>query len=282
MAAAEEAAGAWLELAGRRFRIGLGAAHSIAITQRFDGTQPRWFAAPPARATALRAGSFNGRVAHGASCNCSSYSLTPHCDGTHTECAGHLTREPLDVLDIMPAGPLPSLLLSVAPVAAAAATAAGEDSDPHPQEGDTLLTAAAIAAAWPKALPCAPVALVLRTLPNPADKCSRDYRHQRAAYLSRQAAQLIVARGIRHLVLDLPSADRDDDGGALAAHRILFGLPPGGRSLAAATRADCTITELAYVPDAIADGLWALQLQVPALGGDALPSRPLLHALVPG
>jgi arylformamidase len=279
MARPEAAGDALVELGGRRFRVGLATAHSIAITQRFDGAQPRWFAAPPARAAALRAGSFNGRVARGASCNCSSYSLTPHCDGTHTEGAGHLTREALDVLDVVPPGLIPALLLSIAPVAAE--TAPGEDSDPAPQAGDTLLTAAAIVAAWPAALPCAPAALVLRTLPNAEEKCRRDYRRQRAAYLTRQAAQLLVERGIRHLVLDLPSADRDEDGGALTAHRTFFGLPPGTTALASAARADCTITEFAYVPDAIADGPWALQIQVPALAGDALPSRPLLHAMAP-
>ena len=49
--------------------------------------------------------------------------------------------------------------------------------------------------------------------------------------------------------------------------------------LAAATRPDATVTELAYVPDRLTDGAYLLQLQVPALGGDAVPSRPLLYAL---
>ena len=33
------------------------------------------------------------------------------------------------------------------------------------------------------------------------------------------------------------------------------------------------------MPDRLADGAYLLQLQVPALGGDAVPSRPLLYAL---
>jgi hypothetical protein len=49
--------------------------------------------------------------------------------------------------------------------------------------------------------------------------------------------------------------------------------------LAAATRAAATVTELAYIPDSIADGAYLLELQVPALTGDAVPSRPLLYAL---
>ena len=40
-----------------------------------------------------------------------------------------------------------------------------------------------------------------------------------------------------------------------------------------------TITELAFVPDAAGDGCYLLQLQVPALDGDAVPCRPLLYPL---
>jgi hypothetical protein len=49
--------------------------------------------------------------------------------------------------------------------------------------------------------------------------------------------------------------------------------------LAEATRAAATITELAFVPEALTDGAYLLELQVPALGGDAVPSRPLLYPL---
>jgi hypothetical protein len=50
-------------------------------------------------------------------------------------------------------------------------------------------------------------------------------------------------------------------------------------TLAAATRPAATITELAFVPDSVADGAYLLELQVPALSGDAVPSRPLLYAV---
>jgi kynurenine formamidase len=98
-------------------------------------------------------------------------------------------------------------------------------------------------------------------------------------YLSREAAQLLVERAILHLVIDLPSLDREHDAGRLSAHRAFFGLAPGATALAGATRPDATVTELAFVPDTLADGAYLLELQVPALGGDAVPSRPLLYAL---
>ncbi len=83
------------------------------------------------------------------------------------------------------------------------------------------------------------------------------------------------------LVVDLPSLDRADDGGRLAAHRVFWGLPPGCDDAAAATRGRALVTELAYVPDSVPDGLYLLDLQVPAFGADAAPSRPVLYPLLP-
>jgi kynurenine formamidase len=263
-----------LEIGGRPFRADLGAGHDLAIALAFDGVQPRWFGAPPARSTALCTEGFSGRVAGGASCNCSTFTLTPHCDGTHTECAGHLTLEPLDVRTVVPLQPVPALLLSVATVAFADG---GEGSRPEPLPGDRLVTAAALAAAWPANLAYAPRALIVRTLPNPAAKRRRDYGAEPAAFLSLPAAEWLARRGIEHLVLDLPSADRAADGGQLSAHRTFFGLPAGSTALAAVARPHCTITELAYADDSIADGCYLLMLQIPSLGGDAVPSRPILY-----
>jgi len=263
-----------LQLGGRAFHADLGAGHELALALDFDGAQPRWFGAATASSSACAGEGFTGRVATGASCNCSTVTLTPHCDGTHTECAGHLTREPLAARGVVPLAPVPALLLSVTPVAAAGC---GEGSRPAPLPGDRLVTAAALAAAWPQRLPFEPRALVIRTLPNPPAKRTRDYRAEPAAFLSLPAAELLVARGIEHLVLDLPSADRAADAGLLSAHRAFFGLPAGSTALAAVARPQCTITELAYVDDTIADGCYLLMLQVPALGGDALPSRPILY-----
>jgi kynurenine formamidase len=275
---AETSVATWCELEGRRFQIDLARAHDLAIALDFDGRQPRWFEAPTARSTALASGKFSGRVELGASCNCSSLSFTPHCDGTHTECAGHLTREPLAVRTVVPAGFVPALLLSVAPVRAAETA---ESSGPPMAATDRLITAEAIRRAWPAVPAFAPRALIVRTLPNAPAKRSMDYRDRPAPYLSLGAASLMVERGIEHLLLDVPSADRADDGGQLNAHRGFFGLPGGSTSLAAVQRPHCTITEMVYVDSLIADGSYLLSLQIPSLGGDAVPSRPLLYPLRP-
>jgi arylformamidase len=72
-----------------------------------------------------------------------------------------------------------------------------------------------------------------------------------------------------------------EDDGHLTAHRIFFGLPPRSTDLAQATRGRCTITELAAFPDTLPDGPCAVQLQIPAFCGDAVPSRPLYLPYLP-
>lgn len=269
---------AGLRIGSGELAVDLARPVSLAIDLAFDAAQPRHFGAPAASSRPFAVPGFPGEVAAGASCNCRIVTLIPHCNGTHTECVGHLTVEPLDAHRVVPAGLLPALVVSVSAVPAGSTR---ESTDPAPRAGDSLITRAAIDAAWPASLPFAPRALVIRTLPNDATKRLRDYSDAVPPYLTREAAQGIVARGIEHLVVDLPSIDRSHDEGRLTAHRIFFGLEPGVRTLADARRSHCTVTELAFVPDEVTDGPGLLELQVPALGGDAVPSRPLLYPLVP-
>jgi hypothetical protein len=263
-------------IGARELGIDLARPVSLAVALEFAGAQPRHFGAPRASSRPLEVAGFAGSVARGASCNCEVMTLIPHCNGTHTECVGHLTREPLDAHRVIPAALLPALLLSVAPEPA---DTAGESSSPAPERGDRLITRGALQRAWVHGAPFEPQALVIRTLPNGTDKRARDYSDATPAYLSQEAAQLIVSRGILHLIVDVPSIDRAHDQGQLTAHRIFFGLPRGSVQLPAATRPAATITELAFMPDELADGAYLLQLQAPALGGDAVPSRPLLYRL---
>ncbi len=258
---------------GRELLIDFAAPVSLAIELDFDGPQPRHFAAPPARSAPYRVGSFEGEVRRGASCNCRSLTLIPHCNGTHTESAGHLTLRSRPLHQFVPAAPLPALLLTVTPQPS---LPGGEDSVPAPLPGDRLVTRAALLAAWPADPLVRPRALVIRTLPNEPAKARRDYSVLNPPYLSRQAVAELVARGIEHLVLDLPSLDRTQDEGLLTGHRLFFGLPAGSTELNDATRAQCTVTEFAYMPPELLDGCYALQLQLPAFAGDAVPSRPLL------
>jgi arylformamidase len=253
---------------------------AIAITLNFatgdsEPGQPRHFGAPAASSRAFAVPGFSGSVAQGASCNCNVVTLIPHCNGTHTECVGHLTTEPLDAHRVIPLGLLPALLVTIQPVDAHSQL---ETTDPAPNRGDTLITRSAIESSWPKVLPFEPRALIIRTLPNGAEKVRRDYTDSTPPYLSREAAEFLVARDIEHLVCDLPSIDRAHDEGRLTTHRVFFGLPPRSSTLRESLRPRATVTELTFIPNTVADGPFLLEIQAPAIGGDAVPSRPLLYA----
>jgi hypothetical protein len=253
----------------------------LSIALDFDGPQPNHFGAAPARARPLAAGGFIGDTRRGGSCNCDVLELTPHCNGTHTECVGHVTGERLSVAERAREPLLDALLLSVA---TPAAERCDETADPAPLPGDRLVTAAALRRAAARVEGAGPAAtadaLVIRTLPNDASKRHRRYEAPALPpFLSLEAVRWIVDRGVRHLLVDLPSIDRSHDEGRLAGHRAFWGLAPGATDAATAERPGATITELIYVPDDVPDGRYGLSLQIAPFSLDAAPSRPLLFPL---
>jgi len=260
---------------GAEWEIELDRPVSLAIETSFAGEGLGAFGAPRPSSHPLLVPGFSGSVASGASCNCRTIALTPHCNATHTECVGHLTSQALDAVRVVPVGLLPTALVTVTPEQDREAARA-KDAAPA---GDSIISRQLLETSWPRAQGSIhPSAAVIRTLPNDLAKRHRDYTDGSAPYLTAEAARWLVERGIDHLIVDVPSVDRMMDEGRLVAHRIFFGLPPGSSDLALAARAHCTITELAYVPDSVADGVYFLEIQIPALAGDAVPSRPLLYA----
>jgi len=247
-----------LQLDGREVEVDLSRPVEIALPLNFDATQPRHFGAPAATTEAFAVPGFSGSVATGASCNCNVITLIPHCNGTHTECVGHLTTERLDAYPLAPKGLIPAVLITVEPT-----DETPESTEPPPQPGDKLVTRAALERNWPAGFQ--PQAAVIRTT--------------ESSYLSQEAAEFLVARAIEHLVVNLPSIDRAHDEGRLTAHRVFFGLPRGATTSGLAKRPTATITEFAHIPADVPDGPCLLEIQVPALAGDAVPSRPLLYPI---
>ncbi len=234
----------------------------ISIPLRFDGAQPRFFGAEAAQARTLEGDGFVGDTRRGGTCNVHALELVPHCNGTHTECIGHIVDQPVHIGALLRSGPSVAALISV-----------------QPEEG--MVTGPSVAAAL-AALDArgACQAMIVRTLPNPESKRERDYDlGAPPPWMSVEAIACLVAAGIEHVLVDLPSLDPMHDEGRLAAHRTFWGLPPGSRDAAQATRPQATITEMIYVPDVVSDGLYLLDLQIPAFLTDAAPSRPLIYPL---
>jgi len=254
----------------------------LSLPLWFDGPQPQMFGAPAAHAQPYFTADFTGSVAAGASCNCNTVALTPHCNGTHTESLAHIVTGALPVRDIAPRALLNARLISLTP-----STARDVDDalSPQAQPDDPVIDVRQLQTALPpndNSYMTPAEALIVRTLPNDDRKLSRDYdRMPCPPYFTAAAAQALVDRGIQHLLLDLPSLDRLRDGGVLAAHRAFWGLPLGSTDAKLARRSHATITELCFIDNSIPDGPYLLNLQVAPFMADAAPSRPIIYPLRP-
>lgn len=250
---------------------------SLAIPMRFAGSQPNIYGVDYAEERSVSTETFTGDVSRGGSCNVSRISLIPHCNGTHTECVGHITAQRIAVCDILIPGLIPACVVSLSP---SSGDSLSDTSVPPITDGDRVIGAAAVR----KALSGCPdgftEALIVRTLPNDDTKVERHYTDNSAAFFSVEAIQAIVASGVAHLLVDLPSVDRLIDDGAMAAHRAFWGVEDadGNPDTSESIR---TITELIYVPDAVSDGPCLLDLQIPELVTDAVPSRPVVYPVQP-
>ena len=76
--------------------------------------------------------------------------------------------------------------------------------------------------------------------------------------------------GIEHLLIDMPSIDKEVDGGKLEAHHTFWNYPNN-------PQLQKTITELIYVPNEVQDGTYILNLQIAPFENDASPSKPVLY-----
>ena len=67
-----------------------------------------------------------------------------------------------------------------------------------------------------------------------------------------------------------------NDDGLLTNHHIFWNVQERTHELSEDTWQEKTITEMIFVADEINDGIYGLNLQVPAFGSDAAPSRPVI------
>ncbi len=87
----------FVEINNRAYKIDSGNPFDISIPLIFNGAQPNAYGAERATATACGTGSLIGDTRRGGSCNFEQVKFIPHCNGTHTECVGHITDERISV-----------------------------------------------------------------------------------------------------------------------------------------------------------------------------------------
>lgn len=220
-----------------------------------------WYVGAP-RFEPVRANGFVGAVAEGGSVNFRDLAFNPHGHGTHTECLGHITPEVYPMTRLSIPAWLPCLLISVVPEVR-------ENGDrwlsPERVQGAIAETWGALGLAVTSPLP---LAMAVRTLPNDPGKARRDWSDTNPPYFASETLAEWASLGVEHLLTDLPSVDREVDGGALAGHHAFWRVPD-------APRYQATITEFLFVPNEVPDGLYLLNLQTAAIENDAVPSRPV-------
>lgn len=225
---------------------------SIPITGR-ESNVNAWYVGPP-KIEPHTEGDFVGKVTEGASINFNDIYFNPHAHGTHTECVGHISKDFYSVNKCLTKYFFMAEVITIAP---------------EKIKGDFVISKKQLQYALGNKKR---EAVIIRTIPNLKEKMTRQYANTNPPYLLEDAAQLLVDKGIEHLLVDLPSVDKEKDEGALVAHKTFWDFN-GKRRLHA------TITEFVYVANSIKDGKYFLNLQLASFENDATPSRPVLYKI---
>ncbi|MFE3867497.1 cyclase family protein [Flavobacterium sp. LS2P90] len=206
-------------------------------------------------------GDWIGKVSEGkSSTNFNNIFFNPHGHGTHTECLGHITREFYSINQSLKQFFFLAELVSVQP------ELHGEDLVIAKSQLEKVLNGKT------------PEAIVIRTLPNLEAKKHLKYSNMNPPYLNEDAALFIRKSGIQHLLIDLPSVDKEKDDGKLLAHKAFWNVKDVN-DLNADARLESTITEMIFVSNEIQDGSYLLNLQIASFENDASPSKPILYKI---
>jgi arylformamidase len=228
----------------------------ISIPLQEGAANPSCYYAEPTKFETIERGDFVGSVARGGPVNYQKISLTPHGNGTHTECYGHLVADSkATVNSLLNKFHFVSEVISLAPQVG--------------RHDDLIITLELVKE---KIKHPTVKALIIRTQPNHGGKKNKQYSGTNPPYLEAALTHYLADLGVEHLLIDLPSVDKEVDGGVLSAHKAFWRLNEK-------RRIHSTITELIFVPEEIQDGLYLLNLQIISLEMDASPSKPVLYKL---
>ena len=249
----------------QNFEIDLSKPIDISIPlSNTDANPIAWYIEKPT-IEPVKFGNWIGKVSEGSSTNFNNIFFNPHGHGTHTECLGHITREFFSINQCLKQFFFTAELISI---------------EPESLGVDLVITKESISNALDVTfkLGIPREALIIRTLPNSESKKHKNYSKTNPPYLLEEAAIFIRESGIKHLLIDLPSVDREEDEGRLLAHKAFWNVKDIN-NLNEDARLDCTITEMIFVDDSVKDGSYILNLQMAPFENDASPSKPVLFKI---
>ncbi|MDT0605809.1 cyclase family protein [Croceitalea rosinachiae] len=239
----------------RNYKIDLSKPLDISIAMRGNEKNVNaWYLRHPTIKPHEEDG-FIGKVSEGSSVNFNNIWFNPHSHVTHTECVGHITKVVHSINQKLKQYFFLAEVITVAP------EKQGEDFVISKKQLQYALGTKKRKA------------VVIRTLPNLENKKTAQYSNTNPPYLLEEAILFLKNKQVDHLLIDLPSVDREKDEGVLAGHHAFWNTQ--GK-----IRANATITEFIFVSNAIEDGTYFLNLQVAPFENDASPSRPVLYKLI--
>ncbi len=194
-------------------------------------------------------------VRQGACVNFNTITFNPHAHGTHTECVGHITEEVHSINKNLKQFFYLAEVVTIAP---------------ERMGSDFVISKKQLQFALGNKKRDA---IVIRTLPNTTEKLSQHYSNTNPTYMLEDAALYLKQKGIKHLLVDVPSIDKEKDECQLLAHHAFWNTK-------GALRMDATITEFIYVPNTVEDGEYFLNLQIAPFENDATPSKPILYKVI--
>jgi len=245
-----------LDFNKKKYTADLSRPLDISLPLKEGVENPNCYLADPVKFETISSGNFIGSVKAGGSVNYQKLTLTPHGNGTHTESYGHLSSDETATIN-----QCLTTFHFIAEVVSITPEKVGNE--------DYIITLQAFKekVKHPQAS-----AVVLRTLPNTESKKTQSYSGTNPPYMEAALTEYLSSQNVQHLLIDLPSVDKEVDEGKLLAHKAFWKLPEN-------IRKHCTITELVFVNNSIPDGLYLLNLQITSLEMDASPSKPVLYKL---
>jgi len=186
--------------------------HQINFAKPLDISMPlraskhnvnAWYVGKP-KIKPVKQGNWIGKVKKGSSVNFNNIKFNPHAHGTHTECVGHITREFYSINQHLKRFFFLAELITVAP---------------EKKEGDFVISKEQLQFALGNKKR---EAVVIRTIPNTVEKQSKQYSNTNPPYLLEEGAIYLRDKGVKHLLIDLPSVDREKDDGKLVSHNAFW------------------------------------------------------------
>tara|TARA_Y100001954_G_C15704721_1_gene549744 strand:+ start:401 stop:1153 length:753 start_codon:yes stop_codon:yes gene_type:complete len=241
-------------LTNRKISLDFNSPIDISVPLSFSNKFLNAWGINKAKKNPVVIGDWVGNIKQGGPVNFNNIWFNPHAHVTHTECFGHISINEESINNIKNSYFSFAKLVSV---------------KLKKKSKDFVITKESLYNELNNQFPFD--SLIIRTLPNKKSKNYKDYSNQNPPYMTKECMLYIKKLGVKNLLIDLPSVDKEKDDGRVENHKLFFDSSSGGNSN--------TLTELVYISDEIIDGDYFLNLQIMPIENDAAPSRPILFKI---